>query len=254
MRLGRTYEQAIAQKELPVRPAIQSRVRIGPRGLSLFLAIALASLIAYLFVSDDFYVYEAIVQGNRLVSTEEIYESSEVQGYSIFFIEPHQVEQAICSLPDVREAKVDVSLPNQMIVEVRERQARVIWLTGQELYGVDEEGTILPLRGETPSISIRDLDTIPRQPGELIDLTVIEAAERYKALLPETGEFGYSQQHGLSLVNEHGWRIYLGNDEGAEIKVAIMNTLVQSLVSQGRMVEFIDLRFQGSPYYRLAGG
>jgi cell division septal protein FtsQ len=254
MRLGRTYEQAIAQKELPVRPVIRSRVRIGPRGFSLFLAIALASLIAYLFMSDDFYVYEAIVQGNSLVSAEEIYQSSGVQGYSTFFIESHQVEKAICSLPDVREAKVEVSLPNQMIVEVRERQAQVIWQTGQERYGVDEEGTVLPLRGEEPSISIRDLDTTPRQLGERIDLETIKAAERYKSLLPEVREFGYSQGYGLSLVNEHGWRIYLGNAEGAEIKVAIMKALVQRLASQDRTVEFIDVRFQESPYYRLAGG
>jgi hypothetical protein len=33
-----------------------------------------------------------------------------------------------------------------------------------------------------------------------------------------------------------------------------MTALVQRLASQGATVEFIDLRFQESPYYRLAGG
>jgi cell division septal protein FtsQ len=141
-----------------------------------------------------------------------------------------------------------------MIVEVRERQARIIWMAGQDRYGVDEEGTILPLRGEEPSIFIRDSDATPRQPGEHIDLEIVAAAERYNTLLPEVTEFDYSGQYGLSLVNEHGWRIYLGNAERAAVKVAIVKALGQRLASQGMMIEFIDLRFQGSPYYRLAGG
>jgi len=254
MRLGKSYQQVMVQEELPVQPVSRPRVRIGSRGLSLFLAITLVSLISYLFISEAFYIYEAIVRGNSLVSAEEIYQSSEMDGYSIFFIDPHQVEEAICSLPDIWEAKVQVRLPNQMIVEVRERQARVIWQIGQERYGVDQEGTILPLRGEEPSISIRDLDAISRQPGEHIDLEIITAAERYNTLLPEVRQFDYSQQHGLSLVNEHGWRIYLGDGEQAIVKVTILRALVQRLASQGITMEFVDLRFQESPYYRLAGG
>lgn len=244
----------MVQEELPVRPVSRPRVRIGPRGFSLFLAIILVALISYLFISDAFYVYEAVVQGNSLVSAEEIYQGSEVEGYSIFFIHPQQVESAIRSLPDVREAKVQVRLPNQMIMEVRERQARVIWQTGGERYGVDEQGTILPLRGEEPPISIRDLDTTSRQPGEHVDLEIIAAAERYSTLLPEVREFDYSHRHGLSIVNEHGWRIYLGDAESAVAKVTILKALVQRLASQGMMIDFIDLRFQESPYYRLAGG
>lgn len=254
MRLGRSYEQVLAQEELAVRSVSRPRVRIGPRGLSLFLAVALVFLIAYLFISDAFYVYGAVVRGNNLLSTEEIYQGSDVEGYSIFFIDPEQVERAMSRLPDISEAKVQVSLPNQMIVEVQERQARVIWQTGQERYGVDEEGAVLPLRGEEPSILIRDLDATPRQPGEHIDLEIIAAAETYNTLLPEVREFDYSQQHGLSLVNEHGCRIYLGNGDRAVVKVAIMKALVQRLAGQGTTIESIDLRFQASPYYRLAGG
>jgi cell division septal protein FtsQ len=254
MRLGRSYEQVAAQEEVLVRPAGRPRFRIGQRGFSLILAVVLVSLIAGLFISDAFYVYEAVVHGNSLVSSEEIYQGSEVEGYSIFFVDPEQVETAICSLADIMEAKVHVSLPNQMIVEVREREAQVIWQTGQERYGVDDDGTILPLRGEEPSISISDLDALPRQPGEKIDLEILVGVERYSSLLPEVRRFDYSQQYGLSFVNENGWRICLGDADNAGVKVLVMKALVQKLSSQGTTTEFIDLRFQGNPYYRLAGG
>ena len=255
MRLGKSYEQAVAQERLPVRSASRSRARIGPRVAGLILAIILVSLLAYFFTSDAFYVYEATVHGSNLVSADEVFQRTNVEGFSIFFIDSQQVEEAIRTIPDIREATVQVRLPNQIIVQVGERQARVMWQTGEQRYGVDDEGTILPLRAETePSIPlIRDLDSRPRQAGEQVDLEIISAVERYQTLLPSVKEFSYSQQYGLSVENEHGWRVYLGNGEGAEVKVAIMEALVQRLESQGASVEFIDLRFQEGPHYRLAG-
>ena len=44
----------------------------------------------------------------------------------------------------------------------------------------------------------------------------------------------------------------LGNGEGAELKVAILDALVQRLASQALIVERIDVRFPESPLYRLA--
>ena len=255
IRLGRSYEQTMAQEELSVQIGRRPRGRIGPRMFSLLLAIALAFLIAYVFVSDAFYVYGAIVRGNSVVSPEEIYGLSEVDGYSIFFIESRQVEAAIHTLPDIRDVKVQLGLPSELIVEVEERQAEVMWETGQERYGVDEEGRILSLpEGVDPSISVRDLDGTPRRPGQHVDPQIIAAASRFSTLLPGVRDFDYSQQYGLSLMDEHGWRIHLGNGEDAESKVATMTALVHRLASQGAAVEFIDLRFQESPFYRLAGG
>lgn len=255
MRLGKTYEQVAAREEAQIRRTTRPRVKISSRGFSLFLAIGLVSLIAYVFISDAFYVYDTTTVGNALVSADEIYPNSGVEGYSIFFIDPDQVEKNISSLPDIAEANVKVSLPNKMFVEVQERQPRAIWQTGQERYGVDEKGAILHLRGEVePGIVIADLDATPHRPGDHIDPGLIAAAERYKTLLPQVTRFDYSQRYGLSLVDEHGWRIYLGDGESADIKVAIMKALVQRLESQGTTVEFIDLRCERTPYYRPPEG
>lgn len=255
MRLGKTYEQVTTPEEPSVRSVRARRIRPGPRGGSLLLALVLVSLLAYVFISDSFYVYGVELSGNSLVSAEEIFQGSGVDGYSIFFIEPQEVEHALSSLPDVRQAEVSIRLPNRMYVKVRERTARVIWQTGEERYGVDDEGIILPLRGETESvILIRDLDSTPRQPGERVDLEIVAAAEKYASLLPQVRTFDYSGEYGLSLQNEFGWRIYLGKSEGAETKVAVMKELAERLANRGSAVEYIDLRFQDSPLYRLVEG
>lgn len=255
MRLrGKTYEQVAAQEELSLRPASRLRVRIGPRAFSLLAAITMVLAIGMLFISDSFYVHETVVHGNSLTSPNEIYQHCGVQGYSIFFINPRQVEKAILSLPDVRETHVQLGLPHHMIVELRERQPVVIWETGQERHGVDEEGTILPLRGDEPSILIRDLDATPSQPDEQSIAEIVTSAQRYSALIPEVTTFTYSREYGLSLVDEHGWRVHLGDDESADAKVAIMKVLVEKLVDQQVIIDFIDLRFPENPYYHLAEG
>ncbi len=253
IRLGRDYELTAARERLPVRPASRSRVTISPRVASLLLALVLLSILAYFFVSDAFYVYEATILGSSLVSSDEVFEHAKIEGFSIFFINPLVVQEAVSALPDIREAEVQLRLPNQMVIRVRERQARVVWQTGQERHGVDDEGTIVSLPGGTePSIVIRDLDSTPRKPGERVELEIIAAAEAYQALVPALTEFGYSQEYGLSIESEHGWRIHLGGREGAETKLAVMRALVEKLENQGAAVEFIDLRFPDSPHYRLA--
>ncbi len=255
LRSGRSYEHTMRHEELPQRTMDRPRRNVGPRLFSLLLAVALASLIGYLFISDAFYVYGAVVRGNRVLSAEDLYRRSEVDGYSVFFIDPRGVEETIRTLPDIREVKAQLRLPGQLIVEVEERQPQVMWKTGEQRYGVDEEGRILSLpEGVEPSVSIRDLDGTPRRPGDHVDPKMIGAANRFSTLLPGVREFDYSQQYGLSLLDEHGWLIRLGDGEAIEAKVAKMTALVQKLANEGAKVEFIDLRFQESPYYRLLGG
>jgi cell division septal protein FtsQ len=255
MRLGKRYEQTVAQKRLAVRPVRRARSGVSCRAVSLLLALALLAALAYVFLSDAFYVYEVTVRGNALVSAEEILEQTGAQGYSVFFINPREVEERISALPDVREAKVAVSLPNHLVIEVRERQARVTWEAGEQRYGVDEEGLIVSLGTDVgPNIVVRDLDATPLQLGEQVDLQAVAAAETYHSLLSGVSEFDYSHEHGLSYQNEHGWRVYLGDGEGAELKVTIVDALVERLVAQGEPVDCIDVRFPESPLYRLAKG
>jgi cell division protein FtsQ len=255
MRLGKSYEHTVARERLPVRSVARRRspVGMGPRVVSLFLALALLAGLAYVFLSDDYYVFEVEVWGNSLVTTEQVFEQSNIEGYSIFFIDPTAIEERIRALPDVREATVYVSLPNQMIIEVQERQARAIWQTGEDRYGVDEEGTAVSLRGGSgPSLVIRDLDSSPVELGEQLNLDVVEAAETYHTLLPAVTEFDYSHEHGISYLEQHGWRVYLGSGEDAALKMTVVDALVRELESRAAAVDLVDVRFPESPLYRLA--
>ncbi len=261
MRLGRSYEQTAARQRMSVRSTDRTRsaagrrstVGIGPRVGSLLLALASLAALAYVFLSDDYYVFNVTVHGNSLVTAEEVFQRSDIEGYSIFFIDPVEIEERIRAIPDVREAKVQASLPNVLVIDVHERQARAIWQIGDDRYGVDDEGTAVSLRGEAePSIVITDLDSTPLELGAQVNLEAVTAAETFHSLLPGITDFGYSQEHGISYVDQHGWRVYLGSEQDAELKVAVIAALATQLESQAAAVETIDVRFPESPLYHLA--
>jgi len=261
LRLGRSYEQTVARQRMPVRSTEGTRssagrrsaVGIGPRVGSLLLALASLAALAHMFLSDGYYVFEVTLHGNSLVAAEEVFQRSEIEGYSIFFIDPAKIEERIRAIPDVREATVQASLPNVLVINVQERQARAIWQTGDDRYGIDDEGTAVSLRGEAePSIVIRDLDSTPLELGARVNLEAVTAAETFQSLLPSVTYFDYSREHGISYLDQHGWRVYLGSEQGAELKVAVVDALVNQLESQAAAVELIDVRFPESPLYELA--
>jgi cell division septal protein FtsQ len=213
----------------------------------------LLGTLGYFFLSDTYYVYEATVSGNTLLSADKVFQQTAMQGYSIFFIDPKVAEERLAMLPDVRQAKVTLGLPGQMTIEVREREARVVWQTGEVRYGVDEDGLTVSLPGDTqPAIVITDLDATPLQLGDRVDLAAVAAAETYHSLLPQVSQFQYSRVQGLGYQNEHGWRVYLGDGEGAGLKVAIVEALVERLANQAQRVTCVDVRFPDSPLYQLA--
>jgi cell division septal protein FtsQ len=253
MPVGRRYDQAVAQRHPRVRSRSRGRSALKPRVVSFLFALGLLGTLAYLFLSDTYYVYGVTVSGNTLLSAEEVFQQTGMQGYSIFFVDPKAAEQRITTLPDVRQAKVTVGLPNQMVIKVQEREARVVWQTGEVRYGVDDEGLTVSLPGGTqPEIVVKDVDNTSLQLGDRVDLAAVAAAETYHSLLSPVSQFQYSRDRGLSYQNEHGWPVHLGDGEGAELKVAIVDALVERLANEGQTVEYIDVRFPESPFYKLA--
>lgn len=217
--------------------------------MSVLLLAALSLLTSQFFTNYGFYIYEATVQGNQFVEADEIYAASGLEGMSIFWINPEQVEAAICNLLGVKEARVNCRLPNQVTIEVLERQPQIIWQRGEARYWVDDLGIILPLRGELEGmLLIQDLRTGPLEASDRIDPEVITSALDLRRLLPEATAFQYSEDKGFSF-DQRGYPIYFGTGDMAE-KVAILNALLQELASEGIKPEFVDVRFKESPCYK----
>ena len=213
--------------------------------------MALGWLALYLLTADEFSVREVIVSGNETISAEDIYRLSGLKETNIFFVRPAQMEAAIAQIPNIKGARVSCRLPDQVIIEVEERQVEIVWQVGDTLYSVDAEGAVFLTTGGTDqALLIRDLDGHHLRPGEHIDSGLVEAAHKLRSLLPEVKALDYSRPEGLSFTDERGWRVLLGTGEDLEYKIAVLRALFQEIERKGIKVELIDLRFKGSVYYR----
>jgi len=249
VRRSHTYGIAKPRIKLSPRPLVGLWQVRGGTVLSLLLLAALGLLTNQFFTTDEFYVYDVALQGNQFLDEDEVYTASGLEGMSIFWINPEQVEAAISSLLRVREARVNCRLPNRVRIEVLEPQPQIVWQKGERRCGVDDRGTMLPLEGELEGmLFIQDLATGPLEVGDRIDPEIVRSALELRQLLPETVVLQYSEDKGLS-SEQRGYPIYFGIGDVAE-KTAILNALLRDFAFEGIQPEFVDVRFIESPFYR----
>ena len=223
------------------------------RAIALVVLVAMIALLLWFFVDDRFYVFAAEVEGNTLVSAEEVYRQGGLHGMSIFYIEPRQVVQGIRNgIPSVSQVRVQCLLPARVLVQIREGDVRYVWRGASAAFLVDGEGRVLKVDdGTHPELLvIQDLDNRQVSPGNQVDRVALNAVARLHSLLPEVRAFEYSAAMGISLSDARGWRVYFGDDQDLADKVATLQALVAKFARENATVSEIDLRFPESISYR----
>jgi cell division septal protein FtsQ len=213
--------------------------------------VLLAALGYWLFLTDDFYVYEITVKGNSLVTPEEIFAASGLDGLSIFWVNPQQVADAVAHLPGILSAEVQCSLPNRVTITVVEREPQVVWQRAGTRWLVDKQGTVLTAQtGAEGELLVEDQDSEPLRPGDRVDAGAVAGALQLQKLMPELLAVRYSSRTGLSFRHSLGCDVYLGTGTDMAEKLAILQALVEQLAASGEHPEYIDLRFKESPCYK----
>jgi len=219
--------------------------------LSTLLLAAMAWLSFTFFGSDDFYVYSVAIEGNLVVPVEEIFQASELDSQSIFWINPERTAEAVARLPDIKSAEVECRLPAQVTIRVVERQARVVWQWQGQQFGVDDHGVVLKPRQPLPeALIIYDGSAVPPRLGEQVDAQAVIAAQQLHDLRPQLRAAIYDPERGLVLESEGGWLIYLGVGDDMALKLAILEALETDLERQGIRPAYIDLRYPHRSVYR----
>lgn len=125
--------------------------------LLLFLAIA---TLYFIFTEPRFFVYadDVTFQNLNYLYPEELYPELEVDGWSIFWVRPDQVRQAVIEHSYVANADVSVELPARIRIAVEEEEPAALWVTDAGRHWVLEDGTALPVRTTQSSDLVQILD------------------------------------------------------------------------------------------------
>jgi hypothetical protein len=273
----RQYNYAIGATGAEIRLPLISSIHIGWRFLSLFLGIFCLVGIYLLFNSTEFQVQQIHTTGLQRLTTNDLNAVINISGESLIWFDPYQAKQdLLLAYPELKELEISVSFPNRIQVQAVERQPVLLWQTEKQAYWLDQEGVLIPPRGEvgelltihastTPPMvrMLTDLDLKTEEItsqitaaqlqgwGETVDPILIEAANQLIAFIPTNSKILYNHTHGLGWKAEQGWDVYVGltlND--IHYKLNAYQVLLEKLKTEGINPSMVSLEYTQRPYYR----
>jgi POTRA domain, FtsQ-type len=206
--------------KLPVRqPAARGSRRRSRRAggllarlIGLLLVVAAAAGIYGVVSADGFRLDPARVRINGLVYTDEAQLRQAVglvddDRPNVFRLRPAQMAEALRGLPSVASAEVDVSLPDQLEINVHEREPLLIWRTAAGPFLVDSTGTLLaaaPTASTLPAVEDQRRSAVGLAVGHRVDEVDLAAARLLLTIAPvDVGSA--SSGLGLFVNDADGW-------------------------------------------------
>jgi cell division protein FtsQ len=224
----------------------------GVRLSGLVILAVLAWLLYWLFTTPQFFVYGAEIKGNQALSNMEIYRASGVDSQSVFWINPATVAAQVAAMPNIKSAEVSVDLPARVSIKVVERQPELLWQIGENIWWIDEEGTVVPPKTEVEGmLRIIDDDLQPLEAGYQVDPNIIAGAQALRLLAPNVTVIRHTRAKGLIVATPEGWPVYLGDGSEMRAKLMVLSALVPDLREEEQPPLYIDLRNPLRPVYKL---
>jgi cell division septal protein FtsQ len=257
----RRYQVALSAAS-DARPISIPRPRLGVRLLSFLIVLIIAGAIYGAYTLPYFRVTEAKVTGNQLISAQELSAAMSIMGQPIFLVKPSDLETRLrLNYPELASAKVSISLPNVVAVEVVERKPVVRWEQAGSYTWIAEDGVAFRPRGEIPelisvtAISAPILDlraSDPLNPVPFISPGMIQALKGLGTHVPPGMPILYDPTLGFGWNDPRGWSVYFGTSSyDVELKMRVYETLVNSLTQRGIQPVMVNVTYPTAPYYRI---
>jgi cell division protein FtsQ len=263
-----------AEVRLPSIPLIH----IGWRAVSLLMVLMMIASLVLIWKSPTFKVASLKTVGLERLTLSDLNAVVRLRGDSIFTVNPDKIDDALkLAFPELSKVSVKVNLPSKVTIEVSERQPIIAWVQDGKETWVDADGVSFPARGTisdtlvrvegygTPPGLVQTGQTVEVQTasGETAISTAITPTLRLStdlvsailslgSKMPPDTLLVYDSEHGLGWNDPKGWDVFFGSDErDMEMKLAVYQSLVERLESEGIQPALISVEYVHAPYYRM---
>lgn len=261
---GRRFNIAVGLPQSRFQVPSLPRIQPGWRMVSLALSLALAVALYLLWNLPYFRVGEVTVTGLVHLSPSEINIALGASGQSIFGLRPDEMETNLrIAYPELSSVHVRIGLPNQVQVEVVERQPVLLWQLSEGYTWIDANGVAFRPRGEvsglipvmalaTPPVG-RPILSDPLSPLPYLPAEMVKSVQILSASLPAGTTMLYDARNGFGWNDPQGWQVFFGTDSrDMALKVRVYQSLVTSLTARGIYPALISVLQVDAPYYRMA--
>jgi cell division protein FtsQ len=238
------------------------RIEFGWRPLSLLLVILLGTGLYLLWTLPNFRISSASTTftGNTRIPEEELEAMLEINGQSVFLLLPDQLEQQmLLNHHELASVDLTVTLPNQVSVNVAERQPLIKWQQGEGYTWIDENGVAFRPRGEAQDLILVQAFDVPptpyvadtSEPVPFISPEMAEAIQMLGSAVPAGVPITYEQDSGLGWSDSRGWKVELGKPQDIALKMRVFEILSAWLEQRGIYPVLINVAYPKTPYYRM---
>jgi cell division septal protein FtsQ len=220
--------------------------------IALALVVVIVGVVVWGLLDDRFYVYNADVVGTVRLSPEQVFWASDLPGLHVLWVNAGKIEeQIVATLPSVESAEVVCRLPSDCTITVAERQPRMMWNDGAQLWGVDANGLVFVAEAAfTEAWVVRG--PLPTGEDELLaEPARVALAELWASGVEIAPELTYVPSRGFEIVDERGWRVIVGQGTGMDERLKVLSIVAADLEARGIEPKFVDVRFPEAPYYSL---
>lgn len=222
--------------------------------LGLSICAVAAGLTAWTRTAPLFKLSTIDVGGNCLVPLQLALEMAPVEkGTNIFAVDLKAMEKAMEQDPRIQEVIIRRELPSKIVITIREREP-VMLLSAGQLYGVDEEGMVIPMDQGEGQKDIPVLTGIFPEiqpgagfahPGIQRGLEIRQALFQVSpSLLDEVSEINVAQPDApLLYLVQGGAQVRLGSGD-LHVKLRRLWIVLGDLATKGISVKSLDLRFK----------
>lgn len=205
--------------------------------LSFLLIISLSAiLVVFSLNSGLFNIGKINTQGNKNVSREKLLHNSSINiGENIFRISTKEAEENILKLPYVKSVDIKRKLPNEINIEVIEREEKLLVKDISIYYILDHEGYVL---NQTDSI----MENLPVVLGLKADRIVlgdnlfssfkieeleelIKEGERLN-LLATIESIDIENQENVNILINNGINVAFGPLNNVKYKISLLNEIL----------------------------
>ena len=218
------------------------------RALAAAVAAGSAVVLAVCAVGPFFRVERISVAGAHHTTVDAIARAAALTGTPTFSASAALARQQLMRLPGVREAEVEIALPDEARITLRERVAIGRWVAAGLEWFVDSDGVLFPSIDPRAAPELRVSDERgARTAGEHLDPALVDAAMKLARLRPEDLRADATAPRAVLAAGANGlvlrtagWEIRFGGAERIDEKIALARRFLRE--NPQRKLDYLDVR------------
>ena len=196
-------------------------------------------------------IRDVSIEGAHHVAVDTVVAASGLLDAQAFTASASRARDRLARLPAVRDAHVEIRVPDRARIVLSERVATLRWVssaTGVEWF-VDADGVLFSSIDPRAAPDLRVTDEQrPRQAGDRIDPALVDAATKLARLGPQDLRPDATSPrvvlaasaNGLVLRVAAGWEIRFGGAERIDDKIALAKRYLRE--NPLRKLDYVDVR------------